>query len=97
MKYITLIIMAMFLSGCYATHYSQYWRADGTGFGFEDDDELSPRYPGPDEEYVCYGTYAGCEHAFNVPGLSTTQHEPPLSLIDPNSNLTPPMDSLPGQ
>ena len=97
MKYIWLAIMAVLLSGCWATYYPQYWRADGTGFGFKDENVLDPRYPGPGEESVCFGTYAGCEHAFSGPAVSTTHLEPPVSPIDPNSNLAPPMESLPGQ
>ena len=95
----SLILIAALLSGCVMLEHGhglkggekEYWKADGTSYGFNGDEPIE----GPD--YVCFGTYAGCEHAFNLLPVSTTHHEPPAPLIEPNSNLAPPMEGLPGQ
>lgn len=99
MKYLALAILAGLLSGCIfldrgiSSEERSYWKADGTSYGYDYHEEEPIK--GPDA--VCYGTYAACEHAFNVPAVSATHYEPPVPPIDPNSNLAPPLDNLPGQ
>ena len=92
-----VVMMSALLSGClWAQHglfsdERRYWKADGTNYGLDGDE------PKDGPEYVCFGTYASCEHMFTVSKVSTSNHEPPVSPIDPNSNLAPPLESLPGQ
>ena len=97
MKYISLAIMAVLLPGCIIWNLGstsdpnemEYWKADGTSFGLDRDGQAIKG-----EGAVCYGTYAACQHTFTPQAITT---EPPVSPIDPNSNIAPPLDSLPGQ
>lgn len=100
MKFISLAIMAMLLPGCVIWNLGntsdwserEYWKADGTSFGWDSKGEAIEG-----EGYVCYGTYVACQHMFTKPGIATEYYEPPVSPVDPNSNVAPPLDSLPGQ
>ena len=101
MKLISLAIIVALLSGCIMLEHGkghglkgyeqEYWKADGTSYGFDDYLPIE----GPD--YVCFGTYASCQHTFTQQDIVTEFYEPPVSPIDPNSNITPPLNSLPGQ
>ncbi|HYG32207.1 MAG TPA: hypothetical protein VD810_04370 [Methylophilaceae bacterium] len=95
MKFILVAIMAVLLSGCIIWNsggelsQALYWKADGTNYGYDKDDN-----PQSGDEAVCFGTYVACQDKFTQQVLPV---EPPVSPIDPNSNLAAPLDSLPGQ
>ena len=99
MNFTFLVLIAALISGCVMLEHGyglkggekEYWKADGTSYGFDGDEPVE----GPD--YVCFGTYAACQHAFTQQGIATEFYEPPVSPIDPNSNIAPPLEGLPGQ